>query len=112
VREGSPWRALGCSRVPTQAIESLALFARCAALLVRDRRRASRRDGDLVAMYFAGYATIRLAIETLRDDPRGALPLLPAFLSPSQWIALTMLAAAASLAATRGRRVTLAHVVP
>ncbi len=62
------------------------------------------RDGDVIALYFASYGAVRLVLETLRDDSRGTLPGLPAWLSPSQWISVALLLAAGALAATRDRR--------
>ncbi|MEI8255732.1 MAG: prolipoprotein diacylglyceryl transferase family protein, partial [Deltaproteobacteria bacterium] len=91
--------AIGLARVPTQWLESAALGA-IALWLARTR---PAREGAVIARYFASYAVVRIALETLRDDPRGALPWLPAWLSPSQWVSVGLLVAAGALTATRAR---------
>jgi phosphatidylglycerol:prolipoprotein diacylglycerol transferase len=111
VGEHSVWHALGFARVPTQWLESLALFALSGVLLATDRKRREMRDGDLAAFYLAGYAGIRLVMETMRDDVRGALPAVPATLSPSQWVAIAMMAASSALALTRARRTRFERIV-
>ena len=102
------WHSLGFHRVPTQWLESLALFVITAALLaIPARRDPARRDGHILAAYFAAYGVLRFVLETQRDDPRGALPILPHVFTPSQWIALAMVSIAIALGATRER--TAAH---
>jgi phosphatidylglycerol:prolipoprotein diacylglycerol transferase len=99
----SVWGAMGWHRVPTQWIESMCLGV--VALVLA--RTPPRREGDAIATYFAAYGAIRILLETLRDDPRGHLPALPMMLSPSQWISVVLLLAAAVLLATRARRPTM-----
>ncbi len=86
VRDGliAPSATQSLPVLPTQLIESAALFALFAALLALYRRRR----GDTTAVYLVGYAAIRFAIEFLRGDPRAAF----AGLSIGQLISVGMAA--------------------
>lgn len=92
-----PWGvalAGDASRHPTQVYESLLNFA-LFGLLVRfalPRVKDGRwRSGSVLLCYALGYAFLRFALEFLRGDDRGA----GAFgVSPSQWIAVAVAAAA------------------
>ena len=89
------------SRHPTQVYESLACFAiagivaRFGLPLVRDGRW---RRGAAFLLYVALYALARFGVEALRGDDRGGSWL---GLSPSQWGAFILLAAAAVLSLRR-----------
>lgn len=76
----------GATVVPTQLFEALFLAALCAFLIYRALRGA--RDG--FALYMTAYGVFRFFFEYLRGDYRGASPVW--FLTPSQFIALMMVA--------------------
>ncbi|MEK7384488.1 MAG: prolipoprotein diacylglyceryl transferase family protein [Elusimicrobiota bacterium] len=89
------------SRHPTQVYEAAACFA--IALLVSrvglPRVRDARwRPGAAFLLYLALYAVSRFAVEALRGDERGGFWW---GLSPSQWGALVLLAAALALSLRR-----------
>jgi phosphatidylglycerol---prolipoprotein diacylglyceryl transferase len=71
---------------PTQLYEAGGAFG-LAALGILYLHRNKRYDGHVFAVFLAGYALLRFAIEFFRSDDRGAL----GYLSTSQWIAIVML---------------------
>lgn len=81
---------------PTQLYEAGGAFA-LSALAIFVVHPNKRYDGQVFAVFLAGYAVLRFGIEFLRSDDRGGL----GFLSTSQWIALGMLAFALVLHAKR-----------
>lgn len=78
--------AAGTTVVPTQLLEALFLAALCAFLIFRALHGA--RDG--FPLYMTVYGVFRFFFEYLRGDYRGASPVW--FLTPSQFIALLMVA--------------------
>lgn len=94
---------LGVPLHPSQLYEVVAegtMAAILVALILRQRYRFHGLPGTI---YLMGYAVIRLLLETLRDDPRGAVHAL----STSQLIALVVLAVAIPLAVIGRVRGTL-----
>lgn len=75
---------------PTQLYEAGGAFL-LAALGILWVHPNKRYDGQVFAVFLAGYAVLRFAVEFLRSDDRGGL----GYLSTSQWIALGMLVGAA-----------------
>ncbi len=90
---------------PTQVYESAASLVIAAVCMVVVHPR-KRYDGQVFAASIALYAIVRCALEVLRRDDRGGM----LGLSTSQWIGLVLLACAAAIHATRGRRI-LRHPV-
>ena len=84
---------------PTQIYESAASLVIAGVCLVVIHPR-KRYDGQVFAASIALYAIARSALEVLRRDDRGGM----FGLSTSQWIGLVLLACAAAVHATRGRR--------
>ena len=78
--------SVGARVLPTQLIESAFLFALFALLFVRCAR--GKQDGFF--LYLTAYGVFRFFIEYLRGDYRGAS--LVSFLTPSQLVALLMVA--------------------
>ncbi|MBQ8859696.1 MAG: prolipoprotein diacylglyceryl transferase [Clostridia bacterium] len=78
--------AVGARVLPTQLIEAIFLFALAALLYTRAAR--GKRDGFF--LYLTAYGVFRFFLEYLRGDYRGAS--LVSFLTPSQLIALLMVA--------------------
>ncbi|MBN1794537.1 MAG: prolipoprotein diacylglyceryl transferase [Candidatus Omnitrophica bacterium] len=70
----SPVIYAGQKVIPTQLIESAALFCIFGILLLRRTRR--RFSGELFALYLMLYGISRFLIEFLRGDPRGAVWIL------------------------------------
>ncbi len=86
---------LGVRLHPTQVYESLATLLIFGILLWRYRRKT--RDGQIFLLYLTLYAVARFFLEFLRgDEDRGFV--FNHLLSTSQFIALLVLATAASLA--------------
>lgn len=75
----------GLPRHPTQAYECVALLVLWVASLLRARR--PHRGGELAGLYLIAYATLRFALEEVRDDMVG-----PAFagLFRYQWVSLVI----------------------
>jgi phosphatidylglycerol:prolipoprotein diacylglycerol transferase len=84
---------------PTQVYESAASLAIAAFCLLWIHGR-KRYDGQVFAAFLALYAVARFLLEALRKDDRGGF----LGLSTSQLLGLLMLAAAAAIHGTRGRR--------
>ena len=84
---------------PTQLYESAASLAIAAVCLLWVHGR-KRYDGQVFAAFLALYAVARFFLEMLRRDDRGGL----FGLSTSQLLGVAMLAAAAAIHASRGRR--------
>lgn len=82
---GLPMRIDGVweSRVPTQLLESLFLFALFAVLTVLLLKKDCRYTPQI---YLVSYGVWRFCIEYLRDDPRGSSGI--PFLTPSQLFSL------------------------
>ncbi|MFO0588249.1 MAG: prolipoprotein diacylglyceryl transferase family protein [Polyangiaceae bacterium] len=108
---GSWWSGLamrdahGIARFPAQLTE-VAFHAACAALLYVGWRRGalgSRR----FALYVAGYAAFRFAIEAVRENPRLALGL-----SYYQWLSLPLFALSFGMFAVRTLRPKAATPAP
>lgn len=97
---------LGVRLHPTQLYEAAGELALglCLALLVLPRIRAKRwRQGTAFFLYLGGYSALRFLIETLRGDDRGGF--LSSLLSPSQWVSVGGIAAAAWAIRRRGVKV-------
>jgi phosphatidylglycerol:prolipoprotein diacylglycerol transferase len=84
---------------PTQLYESAASLAIASVCLLWVHGR-KRYDGQVFATFLALYAVARFLLETLRRDDRGGL----FGLSTSQLLGLLMVAVAAAIHWTRGRR--------
>jgi phosphatidylglycerol:prolipoprotein diacylglycerol transferase len=91
---------------PTQLYESAASLAIAAVCLLWVHGR-KRYDGQVFAAFLALYAVARSLLEILRRDDRGGV----LGLSTSQLLGLAMLAVAAAIHLTRGRRVRLEPAV-
>ena len=74
---------------PTFLYESLGNFLICGLLLLAERRFRIR-PGRLMAWYLAGYALLRLGVESLRIDPAHVI----GGLRLNTWVSLAVLAAA------------------
>ena len=101
--EGSWWAGLatrdahGIARFPAQLTE-VAFHAACAALLYAGWRRGALANRRF-ALYVAGYAAFRFAIEAVRENPRLALGL-----TYYQWLSLPLFALSFGMFAARTLR--------
>ncbi len=84
---------------PTFLYESLGNFALCGLLLLIDRR-VRLRPGALMAVYLAGYALLRLGVESLRIDPANEI----LGLRINIWMSLIVFVAAAGYLVVTARR--------
>ncbi len=80
------WRTV----VPVQLFESIFLFLLAGALLALFYKNTGKHKFPLLPVYLAGYGIWRFFIEFARTDDRGAT--VVSFLSPSQLIALILIA--------------------
>ena len=87
---------------PTQVYESLGSLA-LAAFCVYVVMPRKRYDGEVFAVFIAGYAVLRFALEFLRRDERGGL----LGLSTSQLIGLALVAFAVAIHLIRRPKVSL-----
>lgn len=78
---------------PTQAYDAGVEFVLASGLAMLIVKGRVRFDGEITLLYFCAYAVARIAIETVRVDPRGGLGPL----STSQAIGLACLIVAAPL---------------
>ena len=72
-------------RIPTQLLESLALFCLSAFLFRSPSKK--RKDGELFVLYLILYSLFRFLIEFLRGDQT-----LLGFLTPPQWTSILLFA--------------------
>jgi phosphatidylglycerol:prolipoprotein diacylglycerol transferase len=100
-----PDELLGVPLHPTQLYESAAELALAAFLylvVIRGIEDGRYRYGTAFFSFLGLYGLMRFSMEFLRGDDRGAM--LSGILSPSQWISLAVVAAAAWAFAKRGIR--------
>ncbi len=95
-----PWMGMWSHSVhPTQVYESAASLLICAVCLLYVHPR-KRYDGQVFVAFLALYAVARFVLEILRRDDRGGM----LGLSTSQLIGVGLVATAAAIHATRGRK--------